>query len=86
MRVAIGRSPNPAADPTCYTTRRLFVRNSMKRQTAIKSNTKHPRWNETIEFPIHVAEHQELVSRSGGACRKRSASPLLCTAEQCDTG
>ncbi|PRW58761.1 DNA polymerase kappa [Chlorella sorokiniana] len=38
----------------------LYVRTSMKRQTAIKSTTKHPRWSESFEFPVHVAEHQEL--------------------------
>lgn len=45
----------------------------MKRQTAIKSPTKHPRWNETFEFPVHVAEHQELVSEGAapGNCGTR---------------
>lgn len=41
------------------------MRNSLKRQTAIKSTTKHPHWNETFEFPVHVAEHQELASLLG---------------------
>ena len=66
---------------------RLFVRNSMKRQTAIKSPTKHPRWNETFEFPVHVAEHQELVSvlhLPGCTCQAfqvESAELVRCKAE-----
>lgn len=36
------------------------MRNSQRRQTATKKNTKHPRWNETFELPVHVPEHQEL--------------------------
>lgn len=76
---------SPLLHPHLPTARRLFVRNSMKRQTAIKSNTKHPRWNETFEFPIHVAEHQELVSRSGGACHNRFSAPC-CAIWPCNAG
>lgn len=65
----------PASLPPCIPPR-LFVRNSLKRQTAIKSTTKHPRWNETFEFPVHVAEHQELVSLSGNACGSEQHAAL----------
>ncbi|KAI3438809.1 hypothetical protein D9Q98_001226 [Chlorella vulgaris] len=38
----------------------FFVRNSKRMVTTTKSPTKHPRWNESFELPVHVPEHQEL--------------------------
>lgn len=40
---------------------RLYARDSQRRTTSIQSPTKHPRWSETFELPVHVPENQELV-------------------------
>ena len=41
------------------------MRSSMQRVTSTKSPTRHPRWGETFELPVHLQEHQELVSSGG---------------------
>ncbi|EFN57550.1 hypothetical protein CHLNCDRAFT_143184 [Chlorella variabilis] len=38
----------------------LYVRDSQRRVTSTKNFTKHPRWGESFELPVHVKEHQEL--------------------------
>eukprot|EP00887_Chlorella_sp_A99_P000505 scaffold17.g505.t1 len=39
----------------------MFVRHTQRRQTRVLPSTKHPRWGETFELPVHVPEHQELT-------------------------
>lgn len=39
----------------------LYARTSQRRLTSTKSHTKHPRWHESFELPIHTPDTQELT-------------------------
>lgn len=71
-------SPTPPAPPPQTShppthlptpTRRAFVRSSQRHRTGVISS-RHPRWGERFEMPVHVPEHQKLVGvgvlRAGG--------------------
>jgi hypothetical protein len=49
-------------------TRRLYVRNTQRRTTSTKSPTKHPRWRESFELPVHAPQNQELVRSCRCVC------------------
>lgn len=49
-------SPQFHPHPCC----RLYVRSSQRHRTGVISS-RHPRWKEAFELPIHVQEHQKLV-------------------------
>lgn len=61
-RMSACRQLTPSHLPLSLVAARFFVRNSKRMVTTTKSPTKHPRWNESFELPVHVPEHQELVS------------------------
>lgn len=52
-------APTHSYFPPCSA--RIYVRDSQRRHTAVKKNTKSPTWDETFIFPIASSEHQDLV-------------------------